>query len=76
MALTSVNTAARKAERRRDYHQGLIDDSARLATRIWRAAGWLVSEAKRRPVDEQGEAVDQLVEIARDLNGRNADDRN
>lgn len=74
MALTSTNTRLTKAENRRKYHWKQINDATDIRSRIWRAAGWLVTEIRRRPLHEQDEAMDQLVELASQANERNGGD--
>jgi hypothetical protein len=65
---------ATAATNRRDYHQRRIADAAGFRSRLWRAAGWVVAEGRRRPDMEMDAVVDEIVTIAKRLNGRNADD--
>lgn len=74
MAVTSENTLSRSARNRRHWHLQQINAAGSLRATIWRVAGWVLVEGRRRPVGEQEQLVEQLVEMATDLNERNSDD--
>jgi hypothetical protein len=63
------------AERRAVFHEDRIAAAiGSVRARAWRAVGWLVAEGRRRPRLEWEDAVEQIVESARELNRRNQDD--
>lgn len=71
-----MTTATRvsAAQRRAGFHLGRIAAAGTLRVRTWKAAGWLIAEAKRRPREEWEHTIGQVAELARVLNGRNHDD--
>jgi hypothetical protein len=62
------------AERREVFHEDRIAAAGTIRARAWKAVGWLVAEGRRRPQLEWEDAVEQIVESARELNRRNQDD--
>lgn len=76
MVATKPGQKPPRAARRRDFHQDQVATATSIKGRLWRAAGWLSAEGKRRPPEEFEVAVRQVVSLAEELSERNlADDR-
>lgn len=61
----------RSAQKRRNWHERQIADAADWRQRIWRAAGWIVAEARRLADSDRNHLIGRLVAVAYELNERN-----
>lgn len=58
----------RKADNRRRYHQGRVDQARTSKERLWAACSWLVVEAWKTGVLD--EAVDHVLTYIHDLRAK------
>jgi hypothetical protein len=72
-AVTSEKSGPSKrkaANNRRSYHEAQVMAGRSERVRLWKAAAWIVAEAKHRPDDEIDDLTNRLLAIAVELNGR------
>jgi hypothetical protein len=63
------------AQRRRDYHQGLIAGAPGWRAQVWKAAGWIISELRLASESSRASIIAVLAGVADDLNVQNGGSR-
>jgi hypothetical protein len=70
-----VKRADRAAQRRRDWHEGRIEQARTLRQRFWAACGWLASEARHRGDHELDAATEMVLTRVHEIREGDGDDR-